>query len=64
MPLKLFVDNDAMGVALSNGTEDGFAVKVRRARTGSCLEMMGDAACSGVLGLAEGTGNVVTAVGL
>jgi hypothetical protein len=52
----LFVGDNVVQVMLANRVEDGFVVKIRGAKAGTRLEMVGKAARGGVV--AEGAGDV------
>jgi hypothetical protein len=64
VPFNLFVGDGAMRITLSNHAKDGFAVKLRGVRAGTCFDVVGEAAGGGVVDLAERAGDIGAAVDL
>jgi hypothetical protein len=64
VPSNLLVGNGSIWVTLANRTEDSFSVKLWGARAGTPLEVVGEAAGRGVVGLAKGAGDIGSAVNL
>lgn len=60
----MLVGDDPMRVTLANYTEDGFAVEVGGARTGACLDVLGEAAGGDVVLSAEWAGHIVSAMNI